>query len=209
MKGASNKKKQQEENPNLPPSAKRRTLQTYQNYLDLFEEVINDVWADQLDNKKANTICVAAGYAMTALKGAGQGKMKLNIFLQDMHKVKVRVEELSQEQMDAFLQGDEDAQVEILQGLAAIGGIQDVEAEIVPRQEKRAKLNVPLISKMTGIPDVKAALNKEGDKPSMKVEKHQWMWDVTGKIRFCATCCTEADAGNSDDACPGDLLKAD
>lgn len=185
-----------------------RKLQCYADFVDLIEFTINGVFDKTIDPKTANAVGMLTGYGLQSVREATGGKQKMSVFLKDM-KANVKVEMMSSEEMDRFLQGDENVQIEVLQQLEEKGGIIEAEVTMTAKQEVRPKLNVPLISQMTGIDksEVRDALSGEGEKPVIKHKLHEWAKTLAGDTRFCLNCGEERERLQPEDAesaCPGD-----
>jgi hypothetical protein len=173
----------------------------------LIEDTINGVFDKSIDAKTANAVGMLTGYGLNALREARGGKMKMSVFLRDMRAVKVEM--MSTEDMDRFLQGDENVQIEVLQQLEEKGGVIEAGVAMTAKQEIKPKLDVPLIAQMTGIDkaDVKDALSGEGEKPVIKHKLHEWAKTLAGNTRFCLGCGEERERLQPEDAssaCPGD-----
>lgn len=194
----SKKKKQiSEEKKLLPavgsPLGNYQQLQTYNQYVDLIEKVINGVLDRSIARQDAHTVAILTGYGINALREATGGKLKMSVFMQDMRKV--NVEMLSSEDMDRFLQGDENTQIEVLKQLEDKGGIVTAEVKLLPRKELKPKLDTKLISDMSGIAADKVKDALEGSE-EIVIEKdkahHDWARAI-GKagVRFCMNCGLE------------------
>ena len=186
----------------LKPS-EHRSLQTYNDYVDLIQDTINGVLDKTIDRQSAHTVAILTGYGIQALREARGGKLKMSVFLNDMRRV--NVEALSQEEMDRFLQGNENVQMEVLQALEDKGGIIEVEAKVVEKQQLQPKMDTKLISHMAGIKaaDVSDALAGETiDKGEKQV--HNWVKAFGGTNRFCAYCGVQEAVARVGKACSGE-----
>jgi len=183
------KKQQPEENAKQLP-AEHRSLQSYDDFVNLIEYTINGVFNKTVARQDAHTVAILTGYGIQALREARGGRMKMSVFLNDMQKVKV--EALSQEEMDRFLQGDENTQMEVLQQLKGRGDIVEAEVKVIQKQEPKARLDTKMIGKMSGVePDkVREALAGEAVEHSAKLT-HEWTHSLGGNTRFCLNCGIE------------------
>jgi hypothetical protein len=187
-------KKLEPSSKSLTQSQKYLPLQSYDDYANLVEQVINGLLKrgplDGIDTKTAHTIGVLCGYGNNALRDARGGKLQMSVFLQDMRRI--NVESLSRDQITEFLQGDENTQIEVLKQITDKEGKTVVEAEVLPKKQPVPKLDTELLSNLSGIPqeDIKDVL--EGDViPDMeRKEKPQHEWEQTaGKTsRYCKVC---------------------
>jgi hypothetical protein len=169
----------------------RRTLQCYEDYVNLIEETINGVLNKTIDSKTANSVGMLTGYGIQSLREARGGKLRMSVFLNDMKKV--NVEMMSSDEMDRFLQGDENVQIEVLQQLEDRGGIVNAEVVMTPKVEQRAKMDMPLLAEVSGIEQeqLKEALRGEGEQPVVNHRKHEWARPLGGNGRFCLNCGQE------------------
>jgi predicted RNA-binding protein YlxR (DUF448 family) len=199
---------QSEKKPSEEPiPQQRRNLQSYEDYVNLIEETINGVFNKTVDSKTANSVGMLTGYGLQALREARGGKQKMSVFLQDMRRV--NVEMLSQDEMDRFLQGDENVQIEVLQTLEGRGGIVEAEVIMTPKKEQKPKTDIKLLSQVAGIEvdKVKDALDGEGEKPPMVRKVHEWTRALGGNTRFCIECGLERSILQPEDMtapCSGD-----
>ena len=186
-------KEPKQELTTIPPPA--RSLQSFSDYVDLVQDVINGIFDKTVTRQDAHTIAILTGYGVQALREARGGKTQMTVFLQDMHKNKIKVDMLSQEEMDRFLQGTEDVQMEVLQQLEAKGGLIECEARVIPKQEPKAKLDTKLISGMSGITQEKIQdvfKVESGVCPETSpVLKHEWAKSLGGNVNFCINCGLE------------------
>lgn len=185
----------------------KRSLQSYSDYVDLAQDLINGVLSEEIDTKKAHCVAILIGYGTNALREARGGKLMMTTFLQDMRKVKVEM--LSNEDMDAFLQGNEETQIEVLKRLEDKGGVVTAEVTVNPKRAPKAKLDTELLSNMAGITaeEVKDALSGEPIEVEMVRRSHKWELNIGGTVRFCMNCGMEKDVEEAVDghsACSGE-----
>ena len=186
----------------------RRSLQTYSDYVDLIEDTINGVLTKQIDSKTANSVGMLTGYGLQAIRESSGGKLKMSVFLKDMSRV--RVELLSADEMDRFLQGDENVQIEVLQQLEERGGIITTDVEIIAKNPPAPKTDMKLLSNLSGIEqsELKDVLNGDVEElPTVSRRKHEWIMAIGGSIRFCSNCGTERailQPADMESACSGD-----
>jgi hypothetical protein len=186
-------KKPKQEKPLLPAKTHEyRNLQSYDDYVNLIQDTINGVMDETIPTKIAHTVGVLTGYGLQALREARGGKMRMSVFMQDMRKVKVEM--LSQEEMDLFLQGSEEVQMEVLKQLEDRGGI--VEGEVTIKEEPKPKLDTKVLATMTGLStkQVKDVLSGQTVAEEIKMQpddNHQWEQALNGGTRFCLNCGVE------------------
>jgi hypothetical protein len=166
-------------------------LQCYADYVDLIEETINQALNKEIDSKTANTVGMLTGYGLQAIRESSGGKMKMSVFLKDMTNVKVEM--LTPDEMDRFLQGNDEVQIEVLKQLEDRGGIVEAEVTMTAKTEQKAKLDIPLLAEVSGIEPgkVRDALSGEGEKPVATHRQHKWERAIGGGARFCMNCGTE------------------
>ena len=171
--------------------------------------MVNGILDKSIDRRDAHTVAILTGYGINALREATGGKMKMSVFLQDMHRNKVKIEMLSQEEMDRFLQGNEEIQIEVLKQLEDRGGIVEAEVSIKPDRQLKPKLDTQLLSNMTGIDvdKVKDVLDGKIEPPKrIEALQHEWTRDLAARTMFCLNCGIERDKLKVDDktwACSG------
>jgi hypothetical protein len=194
-------KKPKQEEKQLPATIpERRSLQSYQDYVDLAEEMINGIFDKTYDTKQTNAACAVASFGLQAIKEGNSGKLKMNVFLQNMETVNVGA--LSTEEMDRFLQGSEDVQVEVLQILEARGGMKSADVKVTPKKEIKPKIDVKVLSKLTGLEgdSLKQAFAGAGEKPTLSHKVHDWIKAVNSEVRFCKDCGKETERLQPEDA---------
>lgn len=145
-----------------------------------------------IDSKTANSVGMLTGYGIQSLREASGGKLKMSVFMKDMRAVKVEM--MSSEDMDRFLQGDDEVQIEVLKQLEERGGVIETEVTMTPKKEVRPRLDVPLIAQMSGIAkeEIKDVLSGEVETPIIAKHKtHVWERALGGGTRFCLDCGKE------------------
>jgi hypothetical protein len=168
-------------------------LQTYQDYVDLMQSLINGVMSDQLELKKANTVGALANYGLNALRSATGGKMRMNVYLQSVRSVDISG--LSRDEMDRFLQGNEEVQMEVMKQIEDKGGLSTAEVRAIPLKLKPPKIDAEVISKMTGMPEQQVKDVFAGKK--LIGNTHEWVARPGGNM--CKTCGAEAGLLTEDD----------
>ena len=168
----------------------KRQLQTYQNYVDLMQELINGVLDDGLDLKVANTAGALANYGLNALRAATGGKMRMNIYLQNVRQVDLSG--LDNEQMDQFLQGNDDVKMEVLKLIEDKGGLTTAEVKTAPVRLKPPKIDAEVISEMTGMPEQQVK-----DVFAGKGKFHDWVSRPGGTM--CKNCGKEVGLLNQEE----------
>ena len=179
------------------------SLQSYNDYVNLVETLVNGVLHGEIERQVAHTCAVLTGYGLNALREAHGGKTQISVFLQNMNQVKV--ESLSQEQMTRFLQGDEETQFEILKEAEKDGVIETTATVVVPKAPI-ARLETKLIAQMAGTDQdtIKEVLmdGKTVEEIAVPVARHpvhEWEKAAGGKSRFCTKCGAERVVLQQDD----------
>lgn len=180
-----------------PPPSNERKLQTFEQYVDLYQDLINGLLgsgplAGKVDTKMAQAIGLLSGYAGTALKNAHGNKTQLTVFLKDVHMNRVNISRLSDEQMIEFLQGDEGTQVEMLKQIKDVDGSNTIEAKVLPKKEPKQRIDKYIVSSMAGVSSDNIEDVLKGEAPNtVNHPTHDWQKTVSGLGRFCSKCLLE------------------
>lgn len=178
-------------------------LETFGDYASLVEKVINGVLDGTIPRQDAHSVAILTGYGIQAIRESNSGKMRMSVFLQDVHKNSIRFESMSRDEIDRFLQGDESIQLEVLQQVQEKSGMIRGEIKALPLKKSEPLLNKKLISNMSGVPEdqVREVLTSEVE--SIELERrpvHKWGFSAGGDIRFCSICGLEKERLQPEDA---------
>jgi hypothetical protein len=181
------------------PRQNQRQLATYPDYVSLMEDLINQVLYEDFDLKRANTVGALANYGLNALRSATGGKMRMNVYLQQVRSVDVSG--LSREQMDQFLQGNEEVQLEVLKQIEDKGGLNTAEIKPVVIKPLTPKVNTEMVSQLTGLTEEQAESVFKGEKEEIEFHHTPHNWDTKpGGGRWCQSCGKETDMLQMEDA---------
>ena len=131
--------------------------------------------------------------------------MRMNVYLQQVKSI--NTSGLSREQMDQFLQGSEEVQLEVLQQIEDKGGLNTVEVKPVAVKPIVPKIDAEVIADMTGLTEqqVEDVFNgKKEEKVRFKPIEfdhltHEWGTKPEG-IRWCKACGTTREILQAEDA---------
>lgn len=151
--------------------------------------------------KIVNSQGALANYGLNALRAATGGKMRMNVYLQQVRSVDVSG--LSREQMDQFLQGSEEVQLEVLKQVEDKGGL--MSAEVRPSinlKTIKPTIDTTMVAQMTGLTEDEAKDVFAGAKEVFAGRKligatHRWMARPGGSM--CKKCGAETGLLTEDD----------
>ena len=188
------KNRKQDEKPRSLNGYQR--LETYNDYSSLIEKVVNGVLDGSVERQDAHTIAILTGYGLQAIKSASGGKMRMSVFLQDVHQHNINLTGMTREQMDRFLQGSEQMQLEVLQEVHNKDNTIDATIKALPMKVPAQKLDKEAIAELSGLTqDQVTEVFIKKPKNHKRPKKHKWM-PMTNEVgRFCKVCGLQRDDG--------------
>ena len=147
-----------------------------------------------IERQDAHAIFVGTGYLINALRESRGGKLTMSVYLQDVHKHRINLENVPVDQIDRFLQGTPDIQMEVLKQIEDNGHLVNAEVKpVITGPPKRATVDTELIAEMSGLDksEIKDLLKEEVDGEIIfDAEKpiHDWRLVLGGEHKFCSKC---------------------
>jgi hypothetical protein len=195
----------QSENQKLPPYP----LNSYQDVADLTGKVINGLLnrgeLAGIERQNGHAIFVGMGYLTNALRESHGGRVTMSVYLQDVHKHRINLENVPVDQVDRFLQGTPEIQMEVLKQIEDSGHLVNAEVKpVIVGPPKRAVVNTELIAEMSGLDktEIKDLLKDEVDGEIIfDAEKpiHDWRAVLGGEHRYCVKCGAQRQTLNEED----------
>lgn len=179
------------------------SLDSYEDIVILTGKIINGLLKrgelSDITRQDAHTIFIGAGYLTNAMREARGGKMKMSVYLQDVHNHRINFENVPSDQIDRFLQGSEEVQLEVLQHIKTQGNLIDAEVRPIVKKMPTPRVDTKLISDLSGLDQekVKDILKedlKENEIIDIEVTDkpiHDWKFTAGGVTRFCSSCGTQ------------------
>jgi hypothetical protein len=148
---------------------------------------------------------VGTGYLINSLRESRGGKLTMSVYLQDVHKHRINLENVPVDQVDRFLQGTPEIQMEVLKQIEDGGHLVNAEVKpVIVGPPKRATVDTQLIAEMSGLDktEIKDLLKDEVDGEIIfDAEKpiHDWRAVLGGEHRFCSKCGCQRQTLNEED----------
>lgn len=128
------------------------------------------------------------------MREARGGKMKMSVYLQDVHNHRINLENIPPELMDRFCQGNEEVQMEILQQVTK-GNVVDAEVRPAIKKAPQPRMDANLISDISGMDKEQVKDLLKGDVVDVEVSQthpiHDWIITIGGQKRMCIKCSAE------------------
>lgn len=136
--------------------------------------------------------------------------MRMSVYLQDVHNQRINLENVPPDQIDRFLQGSEEIQLEVLQQIKEKDNSTSVELKPVLKKTPQPRLDTKLISNMSGVDaqDIKGIIS--GDVVDVEINDklhHVWELSIGNEKRICKACGLEKEhlqPGDLNSICSGE-----